>query len=123
MRDHRAPPTGPYRPTSQLLSGPLAGIYGPNGLGAMLFAVLFAVLAVAAQLDRDYPRQDRRRPAAAAARGNHGGRPRVIDDDMLTFALALRDKGVPIPAIAAKLAITTRGSCRYLAARRSCGAT
>jgi hypothetical protein len=31
----------------------------------------------------------------------------VIDDDMLTFALALRDKGVPVPAIAAKLTITT----------------
>lgn len=26
-----------------------------------------------------------------------GGRPEVIDDDMLTFALALRDKGAPGP--------------------------
>jgi hypothetical protein len=25
----------------------------------------------------------------AAAKGNHGGRPKVIDDDSLTFALAL----------------------------------
>jgi hypothetical protein len=31
----------------------------------------------------------------------------VIDDDMLTFALALRAKGVPVPDIAAKLTITT----------------
>ncbi|MFJ9711686.1 hypothetical protein [Streptomyces sp. NPDC101234] len=27
---------------------------------------------------------------AAAAKGNHGGRPKVIDDDMLTFAQALK---------------------------------
>ncbi|MFF5265030.1 hypothetical protein ACFY4C_39615 [Actinomadura viridis] len=31
----------------------------------------------------------------------------MIDDDMLTFALALRAKGVPVPAIAAKLKIAT----------------
>lgn len=36
----------------------------------------------------------------AAAKGNHGGRPKVIDDDMLTFAQALRAKGVPVPEIA-----------------------
>jgi hypothetical protein len=34
---------------------------------------------------------------AAAACGNHGGRPKVIDDDMLVFARALRDRGEPIP--------------------------
>lgn len=73
---------------------PLTGIYDPNGLGAMLFAVL----AVAATLEGQQ---------AAAARGNHGGRPKVIDDDMLTFALALRAKGLPVSAIAAKLKITT----------------
>ncbi|GAA3942292.1 hypothetical protein GCM10023085_25080 [Actinomadura viridis] len=44
---------------------------------------------------------------AAAAKGNHGGRPKVIDDDMLTFAQALRAKGVPIPEITAKLKIST----------------
>lgn len=88
----------------ELLSGPLTGIYDPNGLGAMLFAVL----AVAAHLDRDYIRDKTLEgQQAAAARGNHGGRPKVIDDDMLTFALALRAKGVPIPAIAAKLKIAT----------------
>ncbi|MFF4779220.1 recombinase family protein [Microtetraspora fusca] len=88
----------------ELLSGPLTGIYDPNGLGAMLFAVL----AVAAQLDRDYIRDKTLEgQQAAAAKGNHGGRPKVIDDDMLTFALALRAKGVPVPAIAAKLKIAT----------------
>ncbi|GAA3074393.1 hypothetical protein [Streptosporangium carneum] len=42
---------------------------------------------------------------AAAARGNHGGRPKVIDQDMPTFAQTLRAKGVPVPEIAAKLTI------------------
>jgi hypothetical protein len=43
----------------------------------------------------------------AASKGNHGGRPKVIDDDMLTFAVALKDKGVPVPDIAKKLTIKT----------------
>lgn len=88
----------------ELLSGPLTGIYDPNGLGSMLFAVL----AVAAQLDRDYIREKTLEgQRAAAAKGNHGGRPKVFDDDMLTFALALRDKGTPMPEIAKKLTIKT----------------
>jgi DNA invertase Pin-like site-specific DNA recombinase len=70
--------------------------------------MLFAVLAVAAQLDRDYIREKTLEgQRAAAAKGNHGGRPKVVDDDMLTFALALRDKGTPIPEIANKLTIKT----------------
>ncbi|BCK67446.1 hypothetical protein Srufu_013990 [Streptomyces libani subsp. rufus] len=44
---------------------------------------------------------------SAAAKGNHGGRPKVIDDDMLTFAIALKDKGVPVPEIVRKLEIKT----------------
>ncbi|MEU5994920.1 recombinase family protein [Spirillospora sp. NPDC047418] len=88
----------------ELLSGPLTGIYDPNGLGAMLFAVL----AVSAQLDRDYIRDKTLEGQQAdAAKGNHGGRPKVIDEDMLTFAQALRAKGVPVPEIAAKLKIST----------------
>ena len=54
---------------------------------------------------------------AAAAHGNHGGRPKVIDDDMLTFALALKDKGVPVPQIAKKLTIKAGKNAK--AARRS----
>ncbi|MET8270123.1 hypothetical protein [Streptomyces sp. NPDC005096] len=44
---------------------------------------------------------------ADAAKGNHGGRPKVIGDDMLTVAVALGDKGVPVPEIAKKLVIRT----------------
>lgn len=88
----------------ELLTGPLTGIHDPNGMGAMLFAVL----AVAAQLDREYIREKTLEgQQAAAAKGNHGGRPKVIDDDMLLFARALKDKGTPIPEIAKKLTIKT----------------
>ncbi|MGH7426897.1 MAG: hypothetical protein ACREUF_11410, partial [Solimonas sp.] len=44
----------------------------------------------------------------AASKGNHGGRPKVIDDDMLTFAIALKDKGTPVPVITKKLTIKVR---------------
>jgi DNA invertase Pin-like site-specific DNA recombinase len=58
----------------ELLSGPLTGIYDPHGMGSMLFVVL----AVAAQFDRDHIREKTLEGRqAAAARGNHGGRPRV----------------------------------------------
>lgn len=88
----------------ELLTGPLTGIYDPNGMGAMFFAVL----AVAAQLDRNYIREKTLEgQVAAATKGNHGGRPKVIDDDMLLFARALKDKGVPVPEIAKKLTIKT----------------
>ncbi|MFI6062461.1 recombinase family protein [Streptomyces sp. NPDC051286] len=88
----------------ELLTGPLTGIYDPNGMGAMFFAVL----AVAAQLDRNYIREKTLEgQQAAAAKGNHGGRPKVIDDDSLLFARALRDRGVPVPEIAGNLTIKT----------------
>ncbi|MFF0598730.1 recombinase family protein [Streptomyces antibioticus] len=81
----------------ELLTGPLTGIYDPNAMGAMFFAVR----AVAAQFDRNYIREKTlERQVAAATKGNHGGRPKAIDDDMLLFASALKDKGVPVPEIA-----------------------
>jgi DNA invertase Pin-like site-specific DNA recombinase len=88
----------------ELLTGPLTGVYDPTGMGSMLFAIL----AVAAQLDRDYIREKTLEgQAAAAARGNHGGRPAVIDTDSLFHARALRDAGTPVPEIAKKLTIKT----------------
>lgn len=88
----------------ELLTGPLTGIYDPHGMGSMLFAIL----AVAAQLDRNYIREKTLEgQQTAAARGNHGGRPKVIDDDMLVFARALKDRGLPMPEIARKLRIKT----------------
>jgi YD repeat-containing protein len=73
----------------ELLTGPLSGIYDPNGMGAMFFAVL----AVAGQIEHNYIREKTLEgQVIAASKGNHGGRPKVIDDDMLTFAVALKDK-------------------------------
>lgn len=86
----------------ELLTGPLTGIYDPNGMGAMFFAVL----AVAGQIERNYIRERTLEgQVIAASKGNHGGRPKVIDDDMVTFAVALKDKGIPVPEIAKKLTI------------------
>ena len=61
----------------ELLTGPLTRIYDPDGLGSMLFAVL----AVAAQPYRDYIRQKTLEgQRAAAAKVNHGGRPKFLDE-------------------------------------------
>ncbi|GAA5074455.1 hypothetical protein [Streptomyces similanensis] len=43
----------------------------------------------------------------AASKGVRGGRPKVVDDDMLTIAVAFEDKGVPVPDIAKKPTIKT----------------
>lgn len=68
--------------------------------------MFFAVLAVAGQIERNYIREKTLEcQVIAASKGNHGGRPKVIDDDMFTFAVALEDKGVPVPEIAKKLTI------------------
>ncbi|MEU9064016.1 hypothetical protein AB0D13_35475 [Streptomyces sp. NPDC048430] len=63
---------------------------------------------MAGQIERNYIREKTLEgQVIAASKGNHGGRPKVIDDDMLTFAVALKDKGVPVPEIAKKLTIKT----------------
>ncbi len=70
--------------------------------------MLFTILAVGIQLDRNYIREKTLEGhQTAAAKGNHSGRPKVVDDDMLTFALALREKSIPVPEIAKKLTIKT----------------
>ncbi|AOR31089.1 hypothetical protein BFF78_08570 [Streptomyces fodineus] len=66
-----------------------------------------ALLAAAVQIERNYIREKTLEgQVTAAAKGNHGGRPKVIDD-MLVFARALKDRGVPVPEIANKLTIKT----------------
>jgi DNA invertase Pin-like site-specific DNA recombinase len=88
----------------EMLTGPLTGVYDPRGMGQMLFAVL----AVAAQLERDYIREKTiEGQATAAEAGRYGGRPKAIDDDMLTFAVALREKGKTVPEIAGILVMSS----------------
>ncbi|WP_189884774.1 MarR family transcriptional regulator [Streptomyces xantholiticus] len=79
----------------EILTGPLRGVHDPHETGAGLFGVL----AEAAELDRGSRLQARKR----SPRG--GGRPKVIDDDMLARARSLRDQGVPVSEIAQRLTI------------------
>jgi len=86
----------------EMLTGPLAGTYDPYGQGA----ILFAVLAGMAEAERAYIREKTLEgQATARAKGKFGGRPRVMDDDMVAYARMLRDQGVPVPDIARKLVI------------------
>ena len=53
---------------------------------------------------RLHPREGQ---ASARERGRHGGRPKVVDDDMGQYARSLRANGIPVPEIARKLVIPT----------------
>ncbi|MFE0601651.1 recombinase family protein [Streptomyces sp. NPDC058892] len=86
----------------ELLTGPLQGVYDPSGHGAALFA-FFAGMA---ESEREYIREKSLEgQASARERGRHGGRPKVVDDDMAAYARALRDQNIPVPEIARKLVI------------------
>ncbi|CAL9337931.1 hypothetical protein SUDANB58_00205 [Streptomyces sp. enrichment culture] len=88
----------------ELLTGPLQGVYDPSGHGAALFA-FFAGMA---ESEREYIREKSLEGRASAReRGRHGGRPKVVDDDMAAYARSLRANGVPVPGIARKLVITS----------------
>ncbi|HEX3648842.1 MAG TPA: recombinase family protein [Pseudonocardiaceae bacterium] len=80
----------------EVLTGPLAGTHGQH-------AALHTVLAAAAELDRDHARD----LIVAGQRGRRGGRPKVLDDDMLATARTLREQGVPVPEIAGRLSTAT----------------
>lgn len=86
----------------EVLTGPLAGTWDPCGAGSLLFAVL----AAAAGLDRSHRREKSiEGQQAAAAEGRRGGRPRVFDEEMTAAALSMRDQGMGVPEIAARLVI------------------
>lgn len=86
----------------QVLTGALRGTHDPD-TGA---SGLFRVLAAAARLDHAYLVEKSKAGArAAAAAGTASGRPRVLDEAMLALARRLRDQGVPVPEIAARLVI------------------
>ncbi|MGP3750135.1 zinc finger domain-containing protein [Streptomyces sp. IBSNAI001] len=88
----------------ELLTGPLQGVYDPSGHGAALFA-FFAGMA---ESEREYIREKSLEGQASAREGGrHGGRPKVVDDDMADYARSLRANRVPVPEIARKLVITS----------------
>ena len=87
-----------------MLAGPIAGIYDPSGTGRMLFG-FFAAMA---ETDRETIRESTLEGLNAAARkGNHGGRPPVITDDMLHTVLRRRANGESVEDIRPDLIIPT----------------
>lgn len=88
----------------EMLAGPLTGIYDPSGTGR----VLFAFFAAMAETERENIREATLEGLNAAARkGNHGGRPPVITDDMLHTVLRRRAKGESVESIRPDLLIPT----------------
>lgn len=88
----------------EMLTGPLTGIYDPSGTGR----VLFAFFAAMAETERENIREATLEGLNAAARkGNHGGRPPVITDDMLHTVLRRRARGEPVESIRTDLIIPT----------------
>ena len=86
----------------EMLAGPLPGIYDPTGPGRMLFG-FFAAMA---ETERENIREATLEGLDAAARkGNHGGRPQVITDDMLHTVLRRRAAGEPVETIRTDLII------------------
>ncbi|MFJ8748274.1 recombinase family protein [Streptomyces sp. NPDC102441] len=95
----------------ELLSGPLQGVYDPNGAGA----IVFAVLAVSAEVEREGIREKTLEGLDTAARkGNFGGRPTVVDADKLAVARARHAKGESVPAIAKALGVSRATLYRHL---------
>lgn len=78
--------------------------------------MLFLVAAMAAEMERDLIHERTLDGlAAAAAQGRRGGRPRAVDPDTLAVALARRERGDSVTAIAKHLG--TGRSTLYRAAR------
>jgi DNA invertase Pin-like site-specific DNA recombinase len=88
----------------EMLAGPLTGIYDPTGSGR----VLFAFFAAMAETERENIREATLEGLNAAARkGNHGGRPPVITDDMLHTVLRRRANGESVESIRPDLIVPT----------------
>ena len=87
-----------------MLAGPLPGIYDPTGPGR----ILFAFFAAMAKTERENIREATLEGLNTAARkGNHGGRPAVITDDMLHTVLRRRATGESMESIRPDLIIPT----------------
>ena len=80
-----------------ILSGPLAGVYDPRGMGKIFFAMLagFAEMEGEMMIERTNDGL-----AQAAAEGRHGGRRPVVSKDMMRIALGRRADGESVASIA-----------------------
>jgi DNA invertase Pin-like site-specific DNA recombinase len=85
-----------------MLAEPLQGMYDPSGTGRLLFG-FFAAMA---ETERENIRGATLEGLDTAARkGNHGGRPPVITDDMLHTVLRRRANGETVEQIQTDLII------------------
>ncbi|WP_243710333.1 recombinase family protein [Micromonospora sp. KC213] len=89
----------------EILTGVCAGIHRPDGAG-LADRLLFAVAALAAEMERELIRErtlDGLRAAAAA--GRRGGRPVALTADQLDIARARQARGESVTAIAVHLGV------------------
>jgi hypothetical protein len=86
-----------------MLAGSLPGIYDPTGPGR----ILFGFFAAMAETERENIREATLEGLDAARKGNHGGRPPVITDDMLHTVLRRRTAGETVETIQPDLIIPT----------------
>ena len=96
----------------RILTGKLSGVYTPTGEGKFFFTMMAAF----AELERDIIRERTRAGLdAAKAQGRTGGRPTVVNEDILTVARARQTKGESINSIAKVLGISRATLHRHLA--------
>jgi len=102
--------------TLEILSGPLAGVYDPRGMGK----IFFAMLAGLAELEREMMiERTNDGLAQAAAEGRHGGRRPVISKDMMRIALGRRADGESVASIAKGLTYKTASGDERTVSRRA----
>jgi DNA invertase Pin-like site-specific DNA recombinase len=96
----------------RILTGKLAGNYTPTGEGKFFFTMMAAF----AELERDIIRERTRAGLEAAkAQGRVGGRPSVINEDILTAARARQARGESVNSIAKVLGVSRATLHRHLA--------
>lgn len=89
----------------EILTGVCAGVHRPEGT-SLADRLLFAVAALAAELERELIRERTRDGlAAAAAAGRRGGRPVALTVDQLDIARARQARGESVTAIARHLGV------------------
>lgn len=95
----------------RILTGVLNGSYSPTGEGKFFFTMMAAF----AELERDMNRERTKAGLEAAkAQGRVGGRPSVVDEDLLAAAKARRAKGESVSAIAKALGVSRATLYRHL---------